>query len=87
MKLPAQIELPFGYRIAVREVGEKELRDAAECEAGDDTPDGCWDSETRTIYVDRSLPRRRSRYILAHEFGHAFLDWQHFCLDFGAMKP
>jgi Zn-dependent peptidase ImmA (M78 family) len=45
--------------------------------------DGIWDDETKTIYIRKRLPMTRRRYILAHELGHAWLDWQHRHLDEG----
>jgi len=34
-------------------------------------------------YVRKRLPVTRRRYILAHELGHAWLDWQHRYMDDG----
>jgi hypothetical protein len=41
---------------------------------------------TKTIYLRKRLPLTRRRYILAHELGHAWLDWQHRHLDNGKAK-
>ena len=41
------------------------------------------DDDTKTIYVRKRLPVTRRRYILAHELGHAWLDWQHRYMDDG----
>ena len=48
--------------------------------------DGIWDDDTKTIYLRKRLPVTRRRYILAHELGHAWLDWQHRHLDNGKAK-
>ena len=45
-----------------------------------------WDDDTKTIYLRKRLPVTRRRYILAHELGHAWLDWQHRHLDNGKAK-
>jgi hypothetical protein len=37
-------------------------------------------------YLRKRLPVTRRRYILAHELGHAWLDWQHRHLDNGKAK-
>jgi Zn-dependent peptidase ImmA (M78 family) len=52
----------------------------------DPNADGIWDDGTKTIYLRKRLPVTRRRYILAHELGHAWLDWQHRHLDNGIAK-
>ena len=76
-RIPSRVILPFGYRIAVKLVTDSEM------DARDDNADGVWDSDSRTIYIRKRLPMTRRRYILAHELGHAWLDWQHRYLDNG----
>ena len=76
LALPSSVRLPFGYRVKVMVV------------EGDPLPedcDGLWDDEDRTIYIRRSQPATRKRYILTHELLHAWLDWQHYCLDAGVV--
>ncbi|CAI4033613.1 MAG TPA: ImmA/IrrE family metallo-endopeptidase [Nitrospiraceae bacterium] len=77
LRIPAHVILPFGYRILVKQVTDSEM------DARDKDADGIWDSDTRTIYIRKRLPVTRRRYILAHELGHAWLDWQHRHLDNG----
>jgi Zn-dependent peptidase ImmA (M78 family) len=52
----------------------------------DSNADGIWDNEAKTIYIRKRLPVTRRRYILAHELGHAWLDWQHRYLDDGKAR-
>lgn len=75
-RLPQRIALPFGYVVAVKLVTRAEM-----AKAGGEGCDGLWLVDTRSILVVRTLPARRKRYILAHELGHAWLDWQHFVED------
>jgi Zn-dependent peptidase ImmA (M78 family) len=82
-RLPTKIHFPFGYICTVKQVTDKEMKDLCDDEDGSD---GMWDVETKTIYILKKLPTKRKRYILGHELGHAFLDWQHYCLDEGAMR-
>lgn len=77
LRIPTRVVLPFGFRINVRMVTD------AEMEQRDPSADGLWDPETRTIYIRKRLPVTRRRYILGHELGHAWLDWQHRFLDDG----
>jgi Zn-dependent peptidase ImmA (M78 family) len=77
LRIPTRVVLPFGYRINVRMVTD------AEMDQRDPSADGIWDSDTRTIYIRKRLPVTRRRYILGHELGHAWLDWQHRFLDNG----
>lgn len=86
MRLPSSVRLPFGYVVLVKLVTDAEMADSIECEV-DEIPDGSWDMDTRTIFVRRAVPLRRKRYALGHELGHALWDWQHHCLDEGAMRP
>ena len=41
--------------------------------------DGCWMVDDMTIYVCKSLPARRKRYVYAHELLHAVHDWMLWC--------
>ena len=77
LRIPCRVVLPFGYRISVRQLSDAEMnkRDA--------NADGIWDDNTKTINIRKRLPVTRRRYILAHELGHAWLDWQHRYMDDG----
>lgn len=79
-RIPTRVALPFGYRISVRQLTD------AEMDKQDANSDGIWDAETKTIYIRKRLPVTRRRYILAHELGHAWLDWQHRYLDDGKAR-
>ena len=80
MRIPSRVVLPFGYRISVRQLSDSEM------DRRDPNADGIWDDELKTIYLRKKLPVTRRRYILAHELGHAWLDWQHRHLDNGKAK-
>jgi Zn-dependent peptidase ImmA (M78 family) len=87
VRLPSRVTLPFGYIIQVKQLTDAEMLDEQdECDR-EELLDGLWDADTRTIFVRASLPMGRRRYILGHEIGHAFIDWQHHCLNEDAMKP
>jgi hypothetical protein len=81
LRIPNKIRLPFGYTVKVRLAPGKlfGVLGAPDC-------DGLWDCDTKTILIRKSLPVTRRRYILAHELGHAWLDWQHQHMDQGAAK-
>lgn len=76
-RIPTKIKLPFNYIITVRQFTEGQFNNL------DKNSDGLWNVDNRTIYIRKSLPLVRRRYILTHELGHAFLDWQHLHLDEG----
>ncbi len=76
-RIPRKVVLPFGYVIRIRQLTNKQMDNM------DKDCDGLWDCNLRTIYIRKSLPLTRKRYILTHEVGHAFLDWQHQHLDEG----
>lgn len=79
-RIPKQVRFPFGYVVTVRQVSDQELDKAIE------GVDACWDCNERSIWIRRSLPIKRRRYLLAHELGHAWLDWQHQYLDEGVAR-
>ncbi len=77
VRIPRKVTLPFGYIITVKQLSNGEFnRKEPGC-------DGLWDVERRTIYIRGSLPLNRRRYILLHELGHAWLDFQHQFMDAG----
>lgn len=80
VRIPTRVVLPFGYHISVRQVPDSDM------DRRDPNADGIWDNETKTIYIRKRLPVTRRRYILAHELGHAWLDWQHRYLDDGKAR-
>lgn len=77
LRIPRGVALPFGYRISVRQLSDVEM------DRRDKDSDGIWDADRKTIYIRKRLPLTRRRYILAHELGHAWLDWQHRYMDNG----
>ncbi len=81
LRIPKTITLPFGYRVTVKQLPDKEF-DLISPES-----DGVWMVEQRLIVIRKKLPAKRRAYILAHELGHAWLDWQHNYLDEGLSKP
>ena len=80
VRIPNKVILPFGYHIMIRQVTDTEM------DRQDANADGIWDNEAKTIYIRKRLPVTRRRYILAHELGHAWLDWQHRYLDDGKAR-
>lgn len=80
VRIPNKVILPFGYHIMIRQVTDSEM------DRQDANADGIWDNEAKTIYIRKRLPVTRRRYILAHELGHAWLDWQHRYLDDGKAR-
>jgi hypothetical protein len=71
--LPRRID--FGLAVIhLRQVGVKEIREEADCEADDPTPDGLWDAAAETIFVLRRLSLKRKREVLFHELVHAAVD-------------
>ena len=85
-RIPHTVVFPFGYRVGVRQVSRAELRAMDDDDDTDDL-DAWFDGDARVIYIDRSLPIRRRRYLLTHELSHAWADWQHYCLDIGVARP
>lgn len=79
--LPRTIPLPWGYVAKVKLVPAKECK-----EENGEILDGWWDSDTQTIYVKKTLPIARRRYMVGHEFNHAVIDWVHRCLNEEIMK-
>ena len=70
--LPKKIDLGFAL-ITVRYVGAKRMRDEGECEEGDLTPEGLWDTDHDTIWVLKQS-RKSMQVIICHELVHAAMD-------------
>lgn len=79
--LPRTILLPFDYKVKVKLVPAKECK-----EENGKLLDGWFDPDSNSIFIKKTLPAARRRYILGHELGHAVLDWIHECLNNGIMK-
>jgi Zn-dependent peptidase ImmA (M78 family) len=75
MRFPRQIDL-FVTIVQVRLVDKKVMREEAECEDDDNTPEGFWDGDNDTVYVGKWLRKKRRREVLMHELAHACLDWR-----------
>ncbi len=71
--IPTHIELPWGFEIEVIQLSRKAF--VEECGEGSVA---CWEvgDNGGTIYLDRSRDIKKRRADLAHEVGHAFLDFQ-----------
>lgn len=81
LRIPKRVNFPFGYQVRVDQCPSTEMDMIAP------DADGLWDCASRTILIRKSLPPKRKAYILAHELGHAWLDWTHLFLDNGEVKP
>jgi uncharacterized protein DUF955 len=82
LTIPKRVQLPFGYVVTIKQVTDSEMEEIVEDGTGESV-DGYWDPDERVLYIRKSLPIRRRRYILAHELGHAWNDWQHHAMDNG----
>lgn len=72
-RIPKYVDLPFGYEVEIKQLGKKQFKE--EC------GDGCfamWEVADHggTVYLDKSRDIKKRRADLAHEIGHAVLDWQ-----------
>lgn len=81
LRIPHTISLPFGYRVTVKQIDDSIMNELVI------TSDSYWNDETLTIFIRKRLPFKRRVYLLAHELGHAWLDWQHRYLDANEAKP
>ncbi len=72
-RIPAYIELPWGFEIEVVQLSHKAFVE----ECGEDCV-AAWEvgNNGGTIFLDRSRDIKKRRADLAHEVGHAFLDFQ-----------
>lgn len=81
LRIPRWVRLPFGYTVRVEQITLAALKERC----GGDTW-GYWDDDTRTIYIAKNAPIAKKRWTLAHELGHAWLDWQHLHAELGVTK-
>jgi Zn-dependent peptidase ImmA (M78 family) len=82
MIFPGRVDLGFAL-IHIRLVDKKTMREEAECEPDESTPEGLWDTDADVVYVGKWLRNKRKREVLMHELAHACLDWR----DEGKCKP
>lgn len=73
--IPSFIDLRF-VRIEVKLVTRSEMREEAEAEDDESTPEGLWHGDTETVYIGKWLSSKRKREVLMHELAHACLDWR-----------
>ena len=73
--LPKKVD--FGIAVAhVELVSKAKMRELAECEEDDYTPEGLFDGDIDTVFVGGWLRKRRKREVLMHELAHFCLDWR-----------
>lgn len=72
-RIPKYVEFPFGYEVEIRQLSKKQFLEECgpECYA-------MWEvaGNGGTVYLDKSRDIKKRRADLAHELGHALLDWQ-----------
>lgn len=71
--LPECIDFGF-HMVYIKEVGSEYMREEAECESDELTPEALWDTDHDMILILENLPTRKKRYYLMHELVHACLD-------------
>jgi hypothetical protein len=84
--IPNRITLPFGFVIAVHRISPSEMADRLEEDLDEGNAAGFWDYDQMAIFIDKTLPIAKQRYIMAHEMVHAVNDWAHWCLNRGVSK-
>lgn len=72
-RLPNKLDLGLAL-IHIRLVAKGEMREEAECEEDDPTPEGLWADDEDTIFVGKWLSAKRKREVLFHELIHAAID-------------
>lgn len=72
-RIPRYIDFPFGYEVEVKQLSHKAFVEecGADCHA-------MWEvgEHGGVIYLDKSRDIKKRVADLAHEIGHAFIDWQ-----------
>lgn len=74
-RLPKRLDLGLAY-VHVKSVTKAQMREEAECDEEDVTPEGLWSDEDDTIYLGKWLSAKRKREVLFHELTHAVLDYR-----------
>lgn len=78
------------FKIRILRVTPTEMKSINSCKqcghhAGEPA-DGSWDVDSRTIYLDKKIPRSRQVVMFLHEFDHARRDWEEWVRDSGVAK-
>lgn len=73
--LPKMVD--FGIAVAhVELVNKAKMREEAECEEDDYTPEGLFLGDDDLVLIGNWLRKRRKREVLMHELAHFCLDWR-----------
>lgn len=81
MRLPRSVNFPFGFNIRIKQLTRTEMS----ATIGDDAIAG-WFHADRTIYLLKSRTTKQKRSDLAHEIGHAAVDYVDYLLNSGLGK-
>ena len=81
MRLPRSVNFPFGFNIRIRQLTRTEMNETI----GYDAVAG-WTHAERTIYLTKSRTTKQKRSDLAHELGHAAVDYVDYLLNSGLGK-
>lgn len=79
-RLKAKVDLGLGV-IPIILVSPARMRELAECDADDVTPNGLWDDEHEVIYIGQWLPWKEKRKVFWHELRHAVADLEYWGED------
>ena len=75
-RLKSKIDLGLGV-IPIILVSPAQMRDHADCEEDDVTPNGLWDHDLEVIYIGKWLPWKEKRKVFWHELRHAVADLEY----------
>lgn len=78
--IPAIVDFGLG-KVHVETVSRDRMREIADCEPTDETPDGAWDTDLDTIYLGSWLRGAKLRRVFWHELVHAVID-----LDYASVE-
>ena len=75
--IPSKVELGF-HVVHVKLLTKGQMRDEMDDDdpkaGADEVIEGFWDVENDMIAIGKWLPKRKQRWVLLHEMGHACLD-------------
>jgi hypothetical protein len=79
--IPQRVVLPGGFRIKVSQLRPMQMKTKY-----GQFLDGCWDADTKSLDVLRTLTHQRKWWVFSEQMAHVITSWQQELKDRGLAK-
>lgn len=81
MYIPRSIKLPGGFKVTVKQIRPMQMK----AKHGQFL-DGCWDIDTMSLDILKTLNHKRKWFVYSHEYQHVVHDWVLFLVNKGVSQ-